>query len=629
MFLRALVVSSLSMAISWPHLTMTAPAGVSEGLDNPESTSTQAPTTTPPRGYVYPKFICPVGQCYRMHESAEGLKRHLVQSHSADPDMIYTAPGLYEEGSFIYRCTECGRSFQSRRRFADHFDEPPHVPSGRFVCPQCGDRVVHESVDQHREHLVLSHVAPKLWRGEPNNAAKGEADGHESRPAVPFLPLINTRQLISGIASRSNGAIVRKTLATRQCGRLPERGQTETSATSGPQQQRPPSENLAIEAWPSINAGNVQRVVVPTQSNAGVDGNAANGAAIGHPATPSTHAAGHSTGTPSDTHEEPLWFRTYSRQGVPIPHRFAFLSADNLGDDDISEAIPQVGIFARAGPSAREPTPAAGQHRPLCPPIPPRTYPRRPLWLRSGQHSRGSGLPVRDRSPLNRGPEAAPRASTTARTFDESHQDREVPTESSAVTGGAVVSGDEVEIIIDSDDSSDDVELISHVVAVSDEDDDVVMVDVNPDNTSEDQRRASPTPPFRTTVSDACRLGLLDCAPHPPHSSTSGFSLQGDEEGRDLLSPLEEEREQGQGVSAQAGSTTSTPTFDDHEAVPCPASSTTPNPRESPENLSGGSSVLGGLVCIWAFDSRGRPRQKRSLQVQPIHQGQGSRNGYL
>ena len=80
-------------------------------------------------------------------------------------------------------------------------------------------------------------------------------------------------------------------------------------------------------------------------------------------------------------------------------------------------------------------------------------------------------------------------------------------------TDDVINSGNEVEVLIDSDDSSDDVELISHEVAVSDEDDDVVMVDVNSDDTSEEQRGVSPTPPFRTTVSDACRLGLLDCIP--------------------------------------------------------------------------------------------------------------------
>ena len=76
-----------------------------------------------------------------------------------------------------------------------------------------------------------------------------------------------------------------------------------------------------------------------------------------------------------------------------------------------------------------------------------------------------------------------------------------------------LITADDVEVLIDSDDSSDDIELISHEVAISDEDDDVVMVDVNSGDSSEGQRGASSTPPFRTTVSDACRLGLLDCTP--------------------------------------------------------------------------------------------------------------------
>ena len=86
-------------------------------------------------------------------------------------------------------------------------------------------------------------------------------------------------------------------------------------------------------------------------------------------------------------------------------------------------------------------------------------------------------------------------------------------------TDDAIMAGDEIEIIVDSDDSSDDVEFISHVVAVSDDDDDVVMVNVNPADTSEEQRRPSPTPPFRTTVSEACRSGLLNCAPRQETAS--------------------------------------------------------------------------------------------------------------
>ena len=582
----------------------TAPAGVSESLDDPESTTTQAPASTAPRGYVYPKFICPI--CYRIPQSVEGLKRHLVQSHSADPGAINTVPGLYEKGSYIYRCTECSRAVQSRRQFADHFDEPPHVPSGRFTCPHCGVR--HDSVNRHREHLVLSHLEPRLWRGKPNNAAKGEADVHRPRPPVPFLPLINMQQVISGISSRSNGAIVKKTLSVKQCKRLSGRGKNEASAASGSQQPCPPSESLAAEAWPSVNAGNVRRVAVCTPRNAGDDSTAVDQTVAGPPAAVGTHAAGFSTEILSGAHEEPLWFRTYSHQGVPFPHRFASLSADRLGDDDLAEAIPQVGIFARPGPSALESVPAAEQHRPLRPPIPPRTYPRRPLWFRSGLRSRGGSLPVRDRSPINREPEVAALIPANALTVDHSHQDREE-------------FGFE-----EADPQPRDLRpvfcLPTEMNAVFDSPEDTMAVEPSNDAVQgvEDARQegegsssskgdglggASPLP------SNSPPDSFLEVLPtHSLFSSTSGFPNDDNDAVRRLLSPQEEEQDQG--GSAQAASTISTSTLDDRGIVPLPASSTTSQPGEGPESLPGGLSALGGIMCVWAIDSNGSPRQRRA-----------------
>ena len=604
MSLRNIVATSLWFLLLWAHPIRAAPAGVSDSLDDPESTTTQAPAATAPRGYVYPRLICPI--CYRIPQSVEGLKRHLVQSHSADPDVINTAPGLYERGSYIYRCTECSRAVQSRRQFADHFDEPPHVPSGRFTCPHCG--VVHESVNRHREHLVFSHLEPRLWRGRPNNAAKGEADVHRPRPPVPFLPLINLQQVMSGISSRSNGAIVKKTLSVKQCKRLPGKGQNEASPASGSHQPCPPSGSLAVEAWPSVNAGNVRRVAECTPRNVGGDSNAVNRAVAGPPAPAGTHVAGSSTGILSGDREEPLWFRTYSHEGVPFPHRFASLSADRLGDDDIAEAIPQVGIFARPGPSALESLPAAEHHRPLRPPIPPRTYPRRPLWFRSGLRSRGGSLPVRDRSPINREPEVTAHIPANTLPVDHSHQDRE-----------------EFYVVEVDPQSRDFRQVICPPVetnAVSDGPEDTMVIepsnvfvrcfeDASQEGAGSSSSRedglggASPMP------SNGPPDSPFEVLPtHSLLSSTSGFPIDDNEAVRSLLSPQEEEQDQG--VSAQAASTSSTPTFVDRGIVPLPASSTTSHPGESPESLPGGLPALGGLVCVWATASNGSPRQRRS-----------------
>ena len=97
---------------------------------------------------------------------------------------------------------------------------------------------------------------------------------------------------------------------------------------------------------------------------------------------------------------------------------------------------------------------------------------------------------------------------------------------------------------------------------------------------------------------------------HSPRSSTSGFPNDDNDAVRRLLSPQDEEQDQG--GSAQAASTTSTPTLDDCGIVPLPASSTTSQPGEGPESLPGGLSALGGLMCVWAIDSNGSPRQRRA-----------------
>ena len=92
------------------------------------TTTTEIPTDAP---YGAPEFICHMSGCGRNLRTRERLKDHLVRFHHADPVAINDIPGLYQRGYFIYRCTKCGQTFESRRRFETHFHKVPHVAT----CP--------------------------------------------------------------------------------------------------------------------------------------------------------------------------------------------------------------------------------------------------------------------------------------------------------------------------------------------------------------------------------------------------------------------------------------------------------------------------------------------------------------
>ena len=168
------------------------------------------------------RSVCPVLGCHQRQQSIQELKEHLVREHNADPVTIYDSPGLYHPMAFIYRCTECGESFQRPQEFGEHFYLPPHVPTGVFRCPHCNDAT--DQAVRHREHMMYCHFEQRLVRGKPNDAARGELDFHEPRtPDVSahhddfsinnfpcgshFIPMINSRQIVAEIASASNVAI--------------------------------------------------------------------------------------------------------------------------------------------------------------------------------------------------------------------------------------------------------------------------------------------------------------------------------------------------------------------------------------------------------------------------------------
>ena len=276
------------------------------GSSTPSSTTTTERSTDPP--YKSPEFICRMPGCGRNLQTTERLKDHLVEVHYADPVAIREIPSLYQRGHFIYSCTECGRSFESRRSFEDHFHTYPHVARGDLTCPHCPDRPamvghlasIPNSVIgpltsmvgarphlEHRQHLMYNHYEPMLDRGKPNDPARGEMDVHHPDPSpprwhidsiylrnprrTPFLPMINTNQIIPGIASRSNIAInemrisavptrppvmsPRQTLTSEQVAAAVRAAGVRRAKAAPPCR---PNESLTPERWPSFNTNSFQ-----------------------------------------------------------------------------------------------------------------------------------------------------------------------------------------------------------------------------------------------------------------------------------------------------------------------------------------------------------------------------------
>ena len=167
----------------------------------PTTTTTADTPTDPP--YRAQEFICRMAGCGMNLRTLQRLKDHLVEVHFADPVAIHEIPSLYERGHFIYSCTECGQTFETRRGFENHFDRSPHVAAGGLTCPHCPNRpafVSHSASRpnsrigsltgrigaqphlEHRQHLMYNHYEPRLDRGKPNDPARGEMDVHQPEP---------------------------------------------------------------------------------------------------------------------------------------------------------------------------------------------------------------------------------------------------------------------------------------------------------------------------------------------------------------------------------------------------------------------------------------------------------------
>ena len=101
--------------LSWCHPASMAPTEVPATTTTADSLSTTPETPLmAPRipSFEHPRHRCPVVGCRQRQHSIQELKAHLVTEHSADPETINDSPGLYHPRAFIYRCTECGESFQ-------------------------------------------------------------------------------------------------------------------------------------------------------------------------------------------------------------------------------------------------------------------------------------------------------------------------------------------------------------------------------------------------------------------------------------------------------------------------------------------------------------------------------------
>ena len=129
--LLLLVVTSLVAVGIWSSVSAApTPAEVYQqpASGAPTTTTTAEAPTDPP--YRAPEFICRMAGCGMNLCRRERLKDHLVEVHYADPVAIHDIPGLYQKGYFIYRCTECGQTFETRRGFENHFHRAPHVAAG-------------------------------------------------------------------------------------------------------------------------------------------------------------------------------------------------------------------------------------------------------------------------------------------------------------------------------------------------------------------------------------------------------------------------------------------------------------------------------------------------------------------
>ena len=185
----AVQVIILYLVVAWSGLVSSAPALPQRERNVRASPSTPATTTQSTRAnpLTHQQYLrCTA--CGKRLPTVETLKHHLVQEHHADPVPIHDSPGLYSRGTFLYRCMECGATFQSRVDFGYHLFTYPHQPAGPFQCPTCQEHRT-EDLEEHRHHLLTNHVNPSGLGDIPRRS--------------PSLPYLNSRQLIDNIAARS------------------------------------------------------------------------------------------------------------------------------------------------------------------------------------------------------------------------------------------------------------------------------------------------------------------------------------------------------------------------------------------------------------------------------------------
>jgi DNA-directed RNA polymerase subunit RPC12/RpoP len=62
------------------------------------------------------------------------------------------APGLY-------RCTQCGESFDNQNQFNHHFFHPPHKADEPYTCSTCPAGYPRFKTEEaYRSHIMIKHI---------------------------------------------------------------------------------------------------------------------------------------------------------------------------------------------------------------------------------------------------------------------------------------------------------------------------------------------------------------------------------------------------------------------------------------------------------------------------------------
>lgn len=210
--------------------------------------------------------------------------------------------GLYSRGIDLYRCTQCGLSFDSQRTYSFHFAKPPHKADIPYRCKDCpAGRPEFRTQDSYLSHIMSYHQEPRL----EGPAQYGKSNTH----VIHHIPIIQTKQLVSG-SSPSNIGLTRRL--------RPQMFQTVPHSSINPQ------------AWPISN---------PT--------------AFTNLGSPFNYADKNEQTVDAIITESPLGIYNYDSRGFLIPFPTSY-QQHYLNYLDNSRNLQNVGLFTRPSSLDRE-----------------------------------------------------------------------------------------------------------------------------------------------------------------------------------------------------------------------------------------------------------------------------------